>query len=113
MPVMDRQKYEIVEIGEDISRLPEELGENEYFIDVEYATAYFSQKKDYLLFRGGDMYPEKRAAYEEKTGAYTVAESWRGISYGGEWKYRVGYFDLFARSPEEYYVGPSITVYGK
>lgn len=113
MPVMDRQKYEIVEIGEDISRLPEELGENEYYIDVEYATAYFSQKKDYLLFRGGDMYPEKRAAYEEKTGAYTVAESWRGISYGGEWKYRVGYFDLFARSPAEYYVGPSITVYEK
>ncbi len=113
MPVTDRQKYEIVEIGEDISRLPEELGENEYFIDVEYATAYFSQKKDYLLFQGGDMYPEKRAAYEEKTGAYTVAESWRGISYGGEWKYRVGYFDLFSRSPADCFVGPAITIYGR
>ncbi len=113
MPVTDRQKYEIVEIGEDISRLPEELGENEYFIEVEYATAYFSQKKDYLLFRGGDMYPEKRAAYEEKTGAYTVTESWRGISYGGEWKYRIGYFDLFARSPADCFVGPSITIYSR
>lgn len=111
MPLMDEQKYEIVEIGEDISLLPEKLDENEYFIDVEYATGYFSQKKDYLLFRGGDMYPDKKAAYEQKTGAYTVVESWQGVSYGGEWKYRIGYFDLFTKSPTAYYVGPSITIY--
>ncbi len=111
MPLMDEQKYEIVEIGEDISLLPEKLAENEYFIDVEYATGYFSQKKDYLLFRGGDMYPDKKAAYEQKTGAYTVVESWQGVSYGGEWKYRIGYFDLFTKSPTAYYVGPSITIY--
>lgn len=111
MPLMDEQKYEIVEIGEDISLLPEKLAENEYFIDVEYATGYFSQKKDYLLFWGGDMYPDKKAAYEQKTGAYTVVESWQGVSYGGEWKYRIGYFDLFTKSPTAYYVGPSITIY--
>lgn len=63
---MDAEKYEIVEIGEDISLLPEMLAEKEYYIDVEYATGYFSQKKDYLLFRGGDMYPDKKAAYEQK-----------------------------------------------
>lgn len=111
MPVMDVQKYEIAEIGEDISLLPEKLAENEYFIDVEYATGYFSQKKDYLLFRGGDMYPDKKAVYEQKTGTYTIMESWQGVSYGGEWKYRIGYFDLFLKSPGTYYVGPSITVY--
>lgn len=111
MPVMDSNKYEIVEIGEDISLLPDRLAENEYFVDVEYATGYFSQKKDYLLFRGGDMYPDKKAAYEQKTGAYTVLERWRGVSYGGEWKYRIGYFDLFSKSPASYYVGPSITIY--
>lgn len=111
MPLMDAQKYEIVEIGEDISLLPEMLAENEYYIDVEYATGYFSQKKDYLLFRGGDMYPDKKAAYEQKTGTYAVMESWRGVSYGGEWKYRIGYFDLFSKSPDAYYVGPSVTIY--
>ena len=111
MPVMDLQKYEIVRIGEDISLLPDELEENAYYIDVEYATGYFSQKKDYLLFRKGDMYPDKKAAYQEKTGAYTVMQSWQGISYGGEWKYRIGYFDLFAKSPVAYYVGPTITIY--
>lgn len=111
VPVMDVQKYDIVEIGEDISLLPEKLTENEYFIDVEYATGYFSQKKDYLLFRGGDMYPDKKAAYDQKTGAYAVMESWQGVSYGGEWKYRIGYFDLFSKSPDAYYVGPSITIY--
>ena len=47
-PVIDAQKYEIVEIGEDISLLPEKLSENEYYMDVEYATGYFSQQKDYL-----------------------------------------------------------------
>lgn len=113
MPVMDAQKYEIVEIGEDVSLLPERLSENEYYIDAEYATGYFSQKKDYLLFQGGDMYPDKKAAYQEKIGAYSVVKSWQGISYGGEWKYRVGYFDLFLKSPEAYYVGPTITVYEK
>lgn len=113
MPVMDAQKYEIVEIGEDISLLPEKLNENEYFIDVEYATGYFSQKKDYLLFRGGDMYPDKKAAYEQKKGAYAVMETWRGISYGGEWKYRIGYFDLISKSPGKYYVGPTIIIYSK
>lgn len=113
MPMMDGHKYEIVEIGEDISLLPETLSENEYYIDVEYATGYFSQKKDYLLFQGGDMYPDKKAAYQGKIGAYTVMESWRGISYGGEWKYRVGYLDLFLKSPAGYYVGPSITIYSK
>lgn len=111
VPVMDVQKYDIVEIGEDISLLPKKLTENEYFIDVEYATRYFSQKKDYLLFRGGDMYPDKKAAYDQKTGAYAVMESWQGVSYGGEWKYRIGYFDLFSKSPDAYYVGPSITIY--
>lgn len=111
MPLINTQKYEMVEIGEDISLLPDELKENEYFVDVEYATGYFSQKKDYLLFRGGDMYPDKKAAYAQKTGAYTVLESWEGISYGGEWKYRIGYFDLFTKSPAAYYVGPTITIY--
>lgn len=110
-PVMDEQKYEIVEIGEDISLLPEELSKNEYYIDVQYATGYFSQKKDYLLFQGGDMYPDKRAAYEQKTGNYAVVGRWQGISYGGEWKYRIGYFDLFTKSPTAYYVGPTIVVY--
>ena len=111
MPVMDTQKYEIVEIGEDISLLPERLNGNEYFVDVEYATGYFSQKKDYLLFRGGDMYPDKKAAYEQKTEAYAVMETWQGLSYGGEWKYRIGYFDFFSKSSSAYYVGPSITIY--
>ncbi|MCM1268846.1 MAG: glycosyltransferase family 39 protein [Bacteroidales bacterium] len=111
-PVTDSEKYEIVEIGEDVSLLPDMLSANEYFIDVEYATGYFSQKKDYLLFKGGDLYPEKKALYEEKTAAYTLLDEWRGLSYGGEWKYQIGYFDLFLRSPQEYYVGPSIAVYG-
>lgn len=111
MPLMDVQKYEIVEIGEDVSLLPEKLAENEYFVDVEYATGYFFQKKDYLLFQGGDMYPDKKAAYEQKMGAYAVMESWRSVSYGGEWKYRIGYFDLFSKNPDAYYVGPSITIY--
>lgn len=111
MPLLDAEKYEITDIGEDITLLPDELGENEYFIDVEYATGYFSQKKDYLLLKKGDMYPDKKAAYEQKTGNYNVMESWQGISYGGEWKYRIGYFDLFTKSPSEYFVGPTVTVY--
>lgn len=113
MPVMDGEKYEIVEIGEDISLLPNTLSQNEYYVDAEYATGYFSQKKDYLLFQGGDMYPDKKTAYQEKIGAYTVMEKWQGISYGGEWKYRVGYFDLFLKSPREYFVGPTVTIYKK
>lgn len=111
MPVMDAQKYEIVEIGEDIALLPDELAENEFFVDVEYATGYFSQKKDYLFAHGGDMYPDKKAVYEQKTGAYAVMEEWKGLSYGGEWKYRIGYLDLFSKSPDEYYVGPTIVIY--
>lgn len=111
VPVMDKQKYEIVEIGEDISLLPEQLQENEYYIDVEYATGYFSQKKDYLLLKKGDMYPDKKAAYQKKIRGYAIAQRWQGISYGGEWKYRIGYFDLFLKNPAAYYVGPTITVY--
>lgn len=111
MPLLDAEKYDITDVGEDISLLPDELGENEYFIDVEYATGYFSQKKDYLLFQGGDMYPEKKTAYEQKTGNYNLMESWQGLSYGGEWKYRIGYFDVFLRSPAEYSVGPTIIIY--
>ena len=109
--MLDTEKYEITDIGEDITLLPDELGENEYFIDLEYATGYFSQKKDYLFFKGGDMYPDKKSAYEQKTGNYNVMESWQGLSYGGEWKYRIGYFDLFLKSRAEYFVGPSVTVY--
>jgi len=36
-----------------------------------------------------------------------------GEEDGKEWKYRIGYLDLFRYSPEEYYVGPTITIYGK
>lgn len=112
-PVTAAGRYEIIDIGEDISLLPQQLSENEYFIDVEYATGYFSQKKDYLLLKGGYMYPEKKALYEEKTAAYPFMEKWQGLSYGGEWKYRIGYLDLFLRSPREYYVGPTIIIYGR
>jgi len=112
-PVTEEGRYEIIDIGEDLSLLPDQLSENEYFIDVEYATGYFFQKKDYLFFKGGDMYPEKKALYEEKTAAYSLVEKWQGLSYGGEWKYRIGYLDLFLRSPAEYYVGPTVTVYGQ
>lgn len=112
-PVTDEGKYEIIDIGEDISLLPDALSENEYFVDVEYATGYFSQRKDYLLFKGGDMYPDKKALYEEKTADFTLLESWQGLSYGGEWKYRIGYLDPLLRKPGEYYVGPTVAVYGQ
>lgn len=112
-PVMAEGRYEIVDIGEDLSLLPDQLSEGEYFIDVEYATGYFFQRKDYLFFQGKDMYPEKKALYEKKTAAYTLLEDWQGVSYGGEWKYRIGYFDLLRRPPTEYYVGPTIAVYGQ
>lgn len=59
------------------------------------------------------MYPEKKVLYEEKTAAYSLVEKWQGLSYGGEWKYRIGYLDLFLRSPKTHYVGPSIVLYGR
>ncbi len=112
-PVIDTARYTVIDIGEDISLLPDTLGAEEYYVDTEYATGYFSQKKDYLIMQGGDMYPDLKAAYEAKTRNYTMMQSYTGISYGKEWKYRIGYLDLFRYSPEEYYVGPTITIYGK
>ncbi len=57
------------------------------------------------------MYPDKKAAYEAKTDGYTMVKTYPGISYGGEWKYRIGYLDVFRYTPKEYYVGPGITIY--
>lgn len=110
-PVMDADKYDIVVIGEDISLLPDRLVSGEYYIDVQYATGYFSQRQDYLICQGKDMYPDKKAVYEEKVDGYVAVKNYPGISYGGEWKYRIGYLDIFRYAPEEYYVGPSIVVY--
>ena len=112
-PVIDTDKYTVVDIGEDISLLPDALGEREYFVDAEYATGYFGQRKDYLVTQGGYMYPELKAAYERKIGNYTLLRKYTGISYGKEWKYRIGYLDLFRYSPAEYYVGPGINIYGQ
>ncbi len=110
-PMMDTNRYEIVEIGEDISLLPDRLGAGEYYIDVQYATGYFTQRKDYLICQGKEMYPDKKAAYEGKLGGYEVMKNYQGISYGGEWKYRIGYLDIFRYAPGEYYVGPSVVIY--
>lgn len=110
-PLMDADQYEIVEIGEDISLLPDQLAPGEYYIDVQYATGYFTQRKDYLICQGKDMYPDKRAAYEEKLSGYVTVKNYPGISYGGEWKYRIGYLDIFRYAKEAYYVGPSIVIY--
>lgn len=112
-PCIDTQNYKVIDIGEDITKLPEQLGEEEYYVDVQYATGYFTQKKDYLVKQGGDMYPDQKKAYEDKIGKYTPLQKYEGISYGKEWKYRVGYLDFFRYSPEKYYVGPSIVIYGK
>lgn len=112
-PAIDEECYEVIDIGEDISKLPEQLGEKEYYVDVQYATGYFTQKKDYLVRQGEDMYPDQKKAYEDKIAKYEPMQQYEGISYGKEWKYRVGYLDLFRYSPEKYYVGPSITIYGK
>lgn len=110
-PITEEGKYEVIDVGEDMSLLPDTLSENEYYIDVEYATGYFSQKKDNLFFKGEDMYPEKKALYEEKLNTFSLMEKWPSLSYGGEWKYRVGYFDLFLRPSKEYYTGPTVQVY--
>lgn len=93
--------------------MPDRLGDKEYYVDVEYATGYFNQRKDYLIVQGGDMYPDLKRAYEEKIGNYTLLQGYKGISYGKEWKYRIGYFDMFRYSPDNYYVGPSIAIYGE
>ena len=112
-PRMEDGKYEVIDIGEDISLLPEQLGEGEYYIDVQYATAHYTQKKDYLIMQGGDMYPEQKKTYEDKIGKYGLLQQFQGISYGKEWKYRVGYLDFIRYSPKDYYVGPSIMIYSK
>lgn len=112
-PVIDEERYTVINIDEDISLLPETLGENEYYVDTEYATGYFHQKKDYLIAEGSDMYPDLKAAYEAKIRNYTLLQNYTGISYGKEWKYRIGYLDMFRYSPQNYYVGPTIAVYGK
>lgn len=111
-PVIDTDRYAVINIGEDISTLPDTLGEREYYVDTEYATGYFKQRKDYLVTQGGDMYPDLKTAYEQKIGNYNLLQKYTGISYGKEWKYRIGYLDLFRYSPTEYYVGPSIAIYG-
>lgn len=112
-PIIDTDSYTIVEIGEDMALLPDTLNEQEYYVDVEYATGYFSQRKDYLITQGGDMYPELKTAYEQKIEKYPLLQGYTGISYGKEWKYRIGYLDLFRYNPHEYYVGPSINIYGR
>lgn len=112
-PNIDEERYTVIDIGEDISLLPKTLGDGEYFVDVEYATGYFRQPKDYLIREGEDMYPDLKAAYEERAGAFSQKQSYPGISYGKEWKYRIGYTDIFKYDPGEYYIGPTITIYGE
>lgn len=112
-PDLDAEKYNIIDIGEDITKLPEQLGEGEYYVDVQYATGYFSQQKDYLIRQGGDMYPDLKKAYEDKVEQYTLLKQYEGISYGKEWKYRVGYLDFARFNPNDYYIGPTIGIYGK
>lgn len=110
-PNLDEEKYELVDIGEDISQLPDTLAEDEYYIDVEYATGYFNQRKDYLFVQGDAMYPERKAAYEAKIANYDKKQTYQGITYGKEWKFRIGYLDAFRFSTDEYYVGPTISVF--
>lgn len=112
-PNINREQYNVIDIEEDITKLPEQLGEGEYYVDVQYATGHFTQKKDYFVKQGGDMYPDQRIAYEDKIEKYAPIQQYKGISYGKEWKYRIGYLDIFRFSPDKYYVGPSITIYGK
>lgn len=112
-PDIDAERYTVIDIGEDISLLPETLGSEEYFVDVEYATGYFSQSKDYLVRQGEDMYPDLKAAYDAKESGYTLKQNYQGITYGKEWKYRIGYADLLRYSPDEYYLGPTISIYGQ
>lgn len=110
-PNIDEERYTVVDIGEDISLLPETLGGQEYFVDVEYATGYFQQSRDYLVRQGGDMYPDLKRAYEEKKSRYTLKQNYNGITYGKEWKFRVGYADVFRYDPGENYIGPTIAIY--
>lgn len=112
-PNIDADRYTVIDIGEDISLLPETLSEMEYYVDVEYATGYFNQSKDYLVRKGKDMYPELKAAYAAKSGGYALKQSYQGITYGKEWKYRIGYADIFRYKPGAYYVGPTIMIYGQ
>lgn len=111
VPVLDEKRYHMIDIGEETEKLPDTFAEDEYYIEVEYATKYFYQTKDYLFMQRGDMYPELKSAYENKLSSYTLEQSCRGITYGKEWKFRVGYFDIFRYSPKEYGVGPTVSVY--
>ncbi len=110
-PNLDEETYKIIDIGEDISKLPDNLAADEYFVDVEYATGYFHQKKDYLIVQGDAMYPEMEASYEAKINKYSLEQYFDGITYGKEWRFRVGYTDFFRYSKEAYYVGPDIKIF--
>lgn len=111
-PVIDEERYAVIDIGEDMTQLPDMLRVGEYYVDTQYATGYFTQRKDYLVMQGEYMYPDRKELYERKTGGYTQLQEYTGISYGGEWKYRIGYLDLFRYSPDRYYTGPTIVIYG-
>lgn len=110
-PNLDAEKYHMIDIGEEITKLPDTLAEDEYYIEVEYATGYFGQRKDYIIAQGGEMYPELKAIHEDKISGYTLVQSCEGITYGKEWKFRVGYLDVFRYSPKVYGAGPGIFVY--
>lgn len=110
-PNLEMEKYHVIPIGEEIGKLPDTLAEDEYYIEVEYATGYFGQRKDYMIIQGGDMYPDLKAAHEEKISRYTLLKSCEGITYGQEWKFRIGYLDIFRYSPKTYGVGPGIFIY--
>ncbi len=111
-PVIDEERYTVIGIGEDMTQLPDMLRSGEYYVDTQYATGYFTQRKDYLVMQGEYMYPDRKELHEKKTGGYTQLQEYTGISYGGEWKYRIGYLDLFRYSPDRYYIGPTIVIYG-
>ena len=73
----------------------------------------FPRKRTICSFGEGICTRTKKRRMSKKRESIPLWKAGRAFSYGGEWKYRIGYFDLLLKSPGAYYVGPSITIIGK
>lgn len=112
-PFIDNGKYTVVMLDfNDYVNLQEKLGDNDYFISIEYADMRYIQKKDYpILFGNEYVMPQWADTYFKTINKMTKIAQFPGITYEHGWRYRIGYMDGFSYPSSNYFIGPTIEIY--
>ena len=110
-PIIDRTKYNVVEVGNPLEFDVSVMQPGQYYIANSYRSLRYTQRLDYILWKGEYARPDWAETYLANIAKMTEVQTFESISDGRGWRYKINYENFFMYPRSDYYQGATIKVY--